>query len=405
MDKRALSDAAKMTADWMIRNQVESRLDANKGRCLGSYDQATRHHRLTASWETGCLCMALLAANKRFGDDLYLHRAELAGRYIMSLQNMDHRVRRQYGVIREITPQSLEFCPRDATTAAWGLVWLHNVTKNPEYLDRATLFAEWHMEYGMHDGWPLHGVIMDGKFTDHYARGGFQSGTGLFYYDLFMASGDCRYIERGMKPIAQNYRDHFFKENGRIIQHREVFSNKEEVHLGQENVAYNMHEFNDDFGNAMLQTAADTFEDESYREKARQYAHWLISMIDENHEFDDGRAPSGIPVSLMYFHDLGEHYQDETLLDARDEMLEKLLSMQHRDTGDPKLDGAFKGAYHGPSGPGAGELSMNMRTTQYALIALLKLESDLGGFWLSRHNDKFIDPLRTHVKNPYQFIW
>ena len=180
MNANNLLDIAEKTANWMVVNQISDRLDANKGRTINYYEPASKRFSLTTSWETGGVCMGLLAMHKRTGEKIYLDRAELAGRYIMSLQIMDPREDRYYGAIRECTPQSLEFCPRDATTAAWALIWLYESTKNSEYLDRAVLFGNWHMKHGMYKGWPLWAVIMDGEFTDCFARGSFPSGPGLF---------------------------------------------------------------------------------------------------------------------------------------------------------------------------------------------------------------------------------
>ena len=144
--------AARKCAEWMYLNQVRNRLDANSGRVLCIYEEARNYEELTTSWQTGGAAMGFLGMYKRTGDAKYLDAAEYAGHYIMSLQNMDPRVDKYYGVIRECTPQSVEFCPRDATTAAWGLVWLYETTRNSEYLDRAVRFAEWHMKYGMYNG-------------------------------------------------------------------------------------------------------------------------------------------------------------------------------------------------------------------------------------------------------------
>ena len=403
MEKKLLFEAAEKATQWMIRNQVSDRLDANRGRCLCHYNPKSKAFQMTASWETGCVCMDMLAMYKRTGEQVYLDRAELAGRYIMGLQVMDQRQERYYGVLRELTPQSLEFCPRDATTGAWGLVWLYNATKNPEYLDRAVLFGNWHMKYGMHEGWPLYAQFMTDEMEDYYAKGSFQSGTGLFYHDLFRASGDIRYIQHGMKPIAENYRDNFFFDNGRVIQERDVFTNEITSASKQSGVVAEMHEYNDDFGNAMLQMASDLFKDESFREQARKYAHWLAEQQDEDGGYQNGEAPSGVPDSMIYFHDLGTYYNDDVLLKARDKALAKLLSTQFENTGDPKLDGAFRGAYTGPKDiPGAADVNINIRTTQYAIIALLKIESDLSDIWLGRHNEPFIDAVR---KENYMFKW
>ncbi len=406
MNKKILFTAAEKTAKWMIVNQPTDRLNANKGRTINCYDPTTGYFALTTSWQTGGVCMGLLAMYKRTGGQIYLERAELAGRYIMSLQVMDHRQERYYGAIRECTPQSLEFCPRDATTAAWALVWLYEATNNAEYLDRAVLFGNWHMKFGMYNGWPLHGIIMDGQFTDHYARGPFQSGTGLFYYDLFMQSGNSQYIDFGMRPIAENYRNHFMREDGSIILLRDIFSNKDKTAQKLEIVEHDIHQYNDDFGNAMLQTAADVFGDESYRESAYKFAQWLVKHQNNKGGFsnESGEVHSAVPMALMYFDELGKFYNNEKLLAARDRALEKILSMQFDNTGDIRLDGGFIGMREEAS-DSDGEQCVNMRVSMYALIALLKLESKISGIWLGNNNKSFTDPLEELNQNPYKFRW
>ncbi len=391
--------AAERTANWMIVNQPVDRLDANKGRTINSYSAESGEFQFTTSWQTGGVCMGLLSMYKRTGEKLYLDRAELAGRYVMSLQVMDQRQPRYYGAIRECTPQSMEFCPRDATTAAWALVWLYEATRNPEYLDRAVLFGNWHLEYGMYDGWPLWAVLMDGQ-GDLHAKGSFQSGTGLFYHDLFMVSGDTRYINYGMKPIARRYRDEFFNPDGSIVVARDIFSNQDKSGQKMDCCEFDMHQYNDDFGNAMLQTAADLFGDESYREAALKFAHWLADHQDADGGFRNNKIPSAVAMGLIYFHDLGNFYQDKKLLAAKDRTLQKLLSMQFSGTGNQRLDGGFKEAESLP-----GEFCVNMRTSMYALIALLKIESNPGNIWLGRNNRKFNDRLWSLKTEPYVFKW
>ena len=388
MQNEKLLERAVSCGRWLVANQVTDRMDANRGRGLWLFDQKTGHTLRTSSWLTGVQCMCMLALYKRTGEQQCLRAAEFAGHYIMGLQVMDHRETRYYGTIRELTTQSVEFAPRDATTAAWALVWLYEATRNPVYLDRAVLFGKWHVNHGMLNGWPLYACYMDHDIPDMYHQGSFQSGTGLFYHDLFMLSGDSEFIARGMQPIARNYRDHFFDEDGRVLGSRHGFTGKliEKDRIG-------MHHYNDDFGNAMLQAAADFFADESFREAAHKNARWLAGQQQEDGGFED-KYPSGVPVSLMYFNDLGCFYDDKILLEARDRALNKLLAMQVNETQDERLDGAFRGAYeYGPENvSGAGELCINSRTTGYALMALLKLESNLEGIWLSRHNERFVDP-------------
>lgn len=398
MNKEMLLKCALECADWEVRNQVMDRTNANRGRFIRSYDKASGALVYTGNWQTGAALMALLSVYRRTGEKKYLEAAEYAGHYLMSLQILDQRDTRFYGAIRELTPQSMEMDPRDATTAAWGLVWLYNFTGQDEYLRRAILFGDFHLKYCMHEGWPLYSYYMEKRFANFYARGSFQSGTGLFFFDLFMASEDLRYIEFGLRPMADNYLKYFVREDGQIIQQREIFTWNEEAESHQNQVTPSMHYYNDDFGAAMLQTASDLFKDEKYREAARRHAHWLVRHQDIDGGFCGGAHPSAVPCALMYYHDLGTHYHDRELLDARDRTVRKLLSMQYRDTGDAKLDGAFKGRYEGPAHfPGGGEMCVNNRAIAYALNALIKLESDVEGIWLGRHNRKFVDPLKSGV--------
>lgn len=403
-DRHILLERAIECADWQVRNQVMDRQDANRGRFIRSYDKASGALIYTGNWQTGAALMGLLSTYRRTSDRRYLDAAEYAGRYLMSLQILDQRDVRFYGAIRELTPQSMELDPRDATTAAWALVWLYNFTGEEEYLRRAMLFADFHMKHCMIEGWPQYSYYMERRFGNFYARGSFQSGTGLFYFDLFMAADDARYIEFGLRPIADNYIKYFVREDGELIQQREIFTWRIEDESQQKDVSHQMHMFNDDFGAAMLQTASDLFQDERYRIAAHRYAHWLARHQDPDGGFVGGMHPSAVPTALMYFHDLGLHYDDKLLLAARDAATRKLLSMQYRNTGDGKLDGAFKGRYEGPKGfPSGGDICVNNRCTSYALSALIKLEGSTPDIWLGRNNKKFADPLRSGRLHPLKW--
>jgi len=389
-DKSAtLRERAILCGEWMIRNQVTDRQDANRGRSLRSYDAHTKEKVLTGNWMTGTMLMGLLALHKRTGNEAYLRAAEFAGRYIMSLQVMDHDDE-HFGAIRELTPQSIEFAPRDATGAAWGLVWLAEATQISLYLHRAKLFGDWLVEKGMYRGWPLYAIYMDDGLANFYSRGSFQSGSGLFLYDLFWLSGDTKYIERGLAPIARIYRDEFINGDGSLVLERDPFTGRvTSPKPGQEKLP--QHAYNDDFGAAMLIAASRFFDDRSYIERAALYAHWLASVQDEDGGFAGGEVPSGVPVSAMTFRDIGALLGDGVLLKAADRSMRKLLEMQYLDTGDPCIDGGFHGLYEGAEPNRWGRTCVNMRTSSYALMALLKAESDLADIWLGIHNKPFQD--------------
>jgi hypothetical protein len=385
-----LLDRAIRCGDWMVRNQVTDRQDANRGRSIRSYDFHTRETALTGNWMCGTMLSSLLALHKRTGRDEYKQAAELAGRYILSLQVMD-RHDPHFGAIRELTPQSIEFAPRDATGAAWGLVWLAEATGNPLYLQRACLFADWLIERGMYDGWPLYAVYMDERLDNFYSRGSFQSGTGLFFHDLFMLTGDARYIERGLAPIAGIYRDEFFNEDGSLVLERDPFTGRVTSGKPSAGKPTQQHAYNDDFGAAMLIAASRFFDDGSYLEKAAAFARWLADAQDEDGGFVGGSIPSAVPVSAMILGDVGALTGDKALLAAGDRSMAKLETMQYSDTGDPCIDGGFHGLYEGNQSEKRDRTCVNMRASAYALIAILKAESDLEGIWLGAHNKPFSD--------------
>ena len=393
MNRLLIFDRVKLAVEQMLRFQIINRLDANQGRTLNVYNSVTGFEYYTTSWETGIFLACLLAMYKRTGEERYLDRAEYAGHYIMSLQVMDSRDPSRYGAIRECTPQSVEFCPRDATTAAWSLVWLYEATGKAEYLDRAILFAEWHLRNGMCGGWPLWAVFMDDDNHKYYSRGSFQSGTGLFYFDLFMQTHDPRYIEQGLRPIADIYIRDYFKSDGSLVIERSVFANQPDEHES-DSVELDIHHFNDDFGAEMLQTAADIFKNEKYRDCARKFALWLAAHQQPDGNFFNGKrtVSSATAQALMYFDELGRHYDDSVLLQAADKTFEKVLAMQILDTDNRKLYGAFEGMPEEDC-PDPRKITQ-MRTNAYMVIALLKVEGKIRNFWLGgEYNRKFVDPL------------
>lgn len=399
-DRGMLLERARRCGDWMVANQVTDRMDANRGRSIRSYDADTHEKLLAGNWMTGCMAMALLALWKRTGEDPYREAAVLAARYIMSLQVLD-REDPHFGAIREITPQSIEFAPRDAASAAWGLAWIAEATGQSIYLDRARLFADWLVDRGMYHGWPIYAVYMDPKLDNFYSRGSFQSGAGLFLHDLFQFTGDAKYVERGLLPIASIYRDQFITDEGKLILERDPFTGAVTSPRPDEQ-DMPVHMINDDFGAAMMIAAAKLFSDDSYVNRAALYARWVASVQDPDGGYEQGRIPSGVPVSEMYFRDLGEILNDAGLIAAADRAMSKLLTMQYLDHPDPCVSGAFQGMYEGKEQNRWGRTCVNMRTSCYALMALLKAESKLADIWLGTHNKPFTDHRWTGL---HDLVW
>ena len=113
-------EAAGLTADWLLNNQLRDEMDANRGRVLEFVDKVSGRSRYTRSWDTGIAILALLAMHSATGEARYLEGATLAGEYVKSLQCLDPAQPLLYGAFRELTPQTPWLHPRDTVSAAWG---------------------------------------------------------------------------------------------------------------------------------------------------------------------------------------------------------------------------------------------------------------------------------------------
>ena len=235
---------ALLAADWFVNGQVREIDNANCGRFIGTYEIAAEKISYSANWDTATAIMALLAAFKRTKDKRYLDSAKLAGEYIKSLQILDSAETRIYGAIREVTPQTLHSYPRDALTAAWGLLSLYSLTHQEDYLRRTKLFADWYLRNALdRTGWPYWDFYLN-KNEVSRLQGSFQAGALGFLYDLFCITGDKRYIGHEFQTIADRYVEIFPRNDG---SHWVVYNpNTKEYNREEQYCAYR-HTYNDDF--------------------------------------------------------------------------------------------------------------------------------------------------------------
>ena len=130
----------------------------------------------------------------------------------------------------------------------------------------------------------------------------------------------------------------------------------------------------------------------------------VIDQLEDGNFFNGKKTiSSAVPMALMYFDELGRSYNDPVLLAAAEKSYKKLLDMQILESDDPMLHGAFEGMISSPEDNP--RTIVQLRTSAYALIALLKVEGKIRNFWLGgEHNDKFMDPIYIYNKsNPYPF--
>ncbi|MBN1476459.1 family 10 glycosylhydrolase [Candidatus Sumerlaeota bacterium] len=376
-------DAAMDVAEWMLRNQIQDWPDANNGRFLATHNPETQVASYSDNWMTGASMMGMLMAYHRTEDERFLEAAELGASYLMSMQILDPRDPVAFGAFREITPQYTWCYPRDALTGAWGLLWLFDETGDERLLDRVDLFIDWFKREAMADGWPLWEMNFRGE--PHQCAslmGSFHGGDGAFFWDYYRVTGDDSHLEDGLRFIADGLIETFLREDGsyRIVWDREEGG----IHDGVDDPRFPlswqiMHRYNDDFSTVSLLAAHLHFGDEIYLERTEAFARWLISEQRPDGSFGSPPVSSASATGPIMLLDLHRLTGDEEYREAAVRAGRHLMTLQETESDDPRARGGF----YGMAPPGTDEQhTINLRTSAYALIALLKLEGEeLGPYY------------------------
>ena len=387
--RKEFHEAAIRTADWMVENQVRNWGDANNGRFLSDYNPETGSANYSNDWMTASSIMGLLMTWRRTGEKKYLDAACRAGGYLKTLQILDERNEKYFGAIREDTPQTTWCYPRDALTAAWAMLWLYDETGDEEYLYRVNLFIDWFKNEVMVDGWPLWEVNYRGEpYKNIHLEGSFHGGDGAFFYDYYRITGDKSHLDDGLKFIADHLLERFLQEDGsyRIIWHKE----KKKYLDGEDSPRYPlgwqiMHRYNDDFSGITLMDAWIYFGDRKYLEGMEKFAAWLMKNQQEDGSFHPdyvASASATVPIELIDLYRLTEN---EKYLRSAIRAGKHLLTLQETELTDKKAFGGFYGMSNNDLGK---RERIILRTSSYALIALLKLEGKKKGPYFSAGEKK-----------------
>jgi hypothetical protein len=366
-------DAALRTADWLAANQVTEWSDANRGRFLATFDPSRETASLTDNWMGGAAVMGLLMAYHRTGDTRYLDAACLGGDYLKTIQIADESVPGHLGAFREITPQTTWCYTRDALTAAWALLWLYHETGDQDALRRVRLFTRWFEQVAMEDGWPLWEVNFRGEaYRNRSLEGSFHGGSGGFFYDLWRVTGDEEALER-LRFIADHLCERFISESGevRVIYDRDAgrfIDGVEDAQFPQ--VWQRMHRYNDDFSPITLLGAHERFGNDVYLGRAEAFARWLMGEQRPEGGFGDPDVESADATGVIELLDLAAITGNQECAEAARRAGVHLLSLQDQSP-DPRARGGFLEMSANPETP---HRIVNIRTSAYALIALLKLE-------------------------------
>ena len=352
MEKNDLLLSAQRIADWYCRNTT------NEGRT--PFLIYTDRHEVVSGyeWSTSFAFMGMLSAYKVFGKSEYQQTAGRMLGYLKSLQIMEPSSP-HYGAFREVTPETNWCYVRDALSAAWGMIEAAEVLGDEECLDRALLWAEWFTHHGIDEtGWPLWGLYFDPEKIDEQVQmcndihGCFHGGSLNFFYRLFRATGDRRWVGGFFEHMA----DYFVS----TIQQEDGFFRSVEKATGKPPAAdpqNGLHRANDDLGTLGLLCASRIYPKPAYREGISKFLDAVLSRQNADGAFEESCA--SVPVVLNIAAESGRHVPDETAERA----WQFFLSRQFPE-GDPLFAGGLNESDQG---------YLCIRSMSYALIVILKL--------------------------------
>ncbi len=374
-EQQCLSRAEEL-ADWFVNNQVIRQHLADCGRFENNVPVRRKAGKINyaTNWTMGMSVIALLMAWKRTGEERYLETARRAGTYIKSLQVLDPRSPRSFGAIREVTPQTDAFHPRDALSAAWGLLHLAIFAGDKDALWRAKAYAEWFRKHGVRRGYPAWTFFVESGKETYWQLGSFHGGSPLFLFDLYSATKDRKWLKLGL-TICDTWMRVFPKPDGSIRVEVDpktgrdlTGKSKDPNHIGWQD----MHKTNDDFTAQALLRAYRLTKKAKYLDAARKFLDWALAIQRKDGAFGRPAVNSAAATLILEMLDMTAVTGEKKYREAALRAVPHFLSLQELKSRDPRFRGGFycvHGDYVHES-----RVELGVRTSCYALAALLRLE-------------------------------
>jgi hypothetical protein len=358
-------DRAIAAADWIRNGQVLDPASMDLGRFVRNYSIGRRQvEDLGSNWYSGLSMFALLLLRDLDHDRDYLAAAGRATHYLRILQQLLPDDPAARWSILEESPASLWCHPRDALSGAWGMLRLHRATGSAELRARVEGFAGWHRGQAMRGGYPVWTMRFDGRPND-LRLGSFQSGSALFYQDLYELTGDPAY-RIAMDGVLTYFIEHFFSDAGGLeIVYDDATGRCSDTADPRERVWCDMHRFNDDFGCAAAVAAFHLTGTRLYGDYITRYLDWILSRQHDDGSFGEHRLAVSSCVAaqnlLNGFLATGRGVYREAAYRALAHLQDAQLLRPH----DPAVHGGVPGM---AADCGLGNGTIDLRATMYTVF-------------------------------------
>lgn len=366
IDKEAGKECARKIADWIYNIQYPV---TQSNPAAGSFPWEIHPRGVEQqanNWNMAFAIMGLLDAAREFGDDKYRQAALDMGRYLKTLQIFNPFLPRHYGAIREMTPQTVWCYTRDALSAAWSFLRLYESTGDKEWFERARLWGEWFLKYGLDDeGWPHWGIFFEEPRPDDYIQmspelqGCFQGGSLNFLFQMARISGDSRWVGNEYLNIADHLVTYIQQDSG-LFKTVERSSKKPP----EEDPQNGLHKINDDLNSLGLLSAYRITGNQKYLDAVAKYVNAAFETLKDDGGFDASRASIPIVLNILY--------ETEGLLEYPSVTPEK-IGLTFSKLLSAQCDGRTNRRMTGGIIEEEGKSFVCARSSCYALIVFLKI--------------------------------
>jgi hypothetical protein len=358
---------ALLAADWYVNSQIINHKpywDANHGRFVYNYHLGKKVRVSGIDWTQGRGIMVLMAAYRLTRRKDYLAAAQHAVSYLRALQ-IDDPALPYCGAFAEEIPQS-DYCyPRDGSEAAAGYLHVYHETGEPDLLRRARLFGTWMLSVSdRKTGFPPYGSYFNTGEHRH-ARMAFMVGNGMFYANLTRATGERKWLEKGLRPLIDSVPLFFMDKDGALVEKTFQSHHNDPADKGR-NIVSN----DDGLGTALIDGAV-LFKSRKYREAAVRIGDWLLTQDRK------GSVVCSLANRLCYLMDLWKLTGDRKYREYVLSRVGEVMALQVTGSRDPLAQGAFRGEDERPEWySGGGKLDyVTNRHTCYAALTLFKIAS------------------------------
>ncbi|MFH1706963.1 MAG: hypothetical protein ABIF71_03480 [Planctomycetota bacterium] len=342
-DRTSHLNRALAAADWFTNQQLVFKKPwrGDQYRFCYYYFMPKKQYVPGLNWTHGRALFTLTQAYAITRERKYLDSAELGMRFVRALQPLDPYYAITHGSIAEEIPQAPRGGILDGAQAASGMLMMHRVTGEYDYLRRGRAFGEFlRRTWASDKGMPVMAEYYPAeRVTYEESMGCIHQASAMPLWHLHVATGERQYL-----PIIIDSADRILacqRDDGGLNYIPGDVSQAPDPGFNHHwGLGEGLEKFllrNDDGVVVVVLAAYRVTRNEKYLDALVRYAQW--TMANEPHE----RPYNAFGIQAANVLDIGKEAGEDYSEWVLDHLKKHCLDLQVRGSGDPRADGGFRG--------------------------------------------------------------